>query len=364
MPYEDLVKQCPFLSQRASLPLDKNFSEDSKVPEIHISKSKKKRLKKKLKAISSNQTDCSNKNIEPGLELKEREMALNPKSVSVSDVKPEKEVEQSKRVNDVVDGEISFSRPKVNAEYLNIGKEIKKKTKQNKKEEIKGDSVLVTKQGQNISERKNVQQESGDIDVKGLVTSSKKSDSVVSKEDNLQSIAQIKGSEKSREEIIAQREAKKKSKELKKQKEIDISQETLDKQSHKVGSISNAANVFNKDVSSSASLNKVSSIPEKSREEVIAEREAKKKAKQLAKQKKVDKSEEAVSDNSVVDPKQLNSESIPSLPGKKHEVVGSNIQVGVKNDIQARGNKGEGDKSKSQLRAERRALQVFKNSFY
>lgn len=362
VPYEDLVKQCPFLSQRASLPLDNKFNEDNKIPEVHISKSKKKRLKKKLKAISSNHTDSSNKNFESGVKLDEREMASNPNSVSVTDVKTDKGVENPKRVNDVVDGEISFPRPKVNVEHLNIGKEIKKKNKQHKKEEIKSDGILLSKQTQNVTsktklEKKNVvQQELGDTNVEGLVAPSKKSDSVVPKEVNSQTVAEIKGNEKSREEIIAQREAKKKSKQLKKQKEIDISQETVGKQAQKSDNDISAVNVHNEDGSTSALPNK-EICTDKSREEVKAEREAKKKAKQLAKQKKVEKSEDAVSDKTIADSKQFNSESISSLPGNKNEVKSSDIEIGLKNDSQPRDNKVEGEKSKSQLRAERRALQ-------
>ncbi|CAH1406272.1 unnamed protein product [Nezara viridula] len=362
VPYEDLVKQCPFLSQRASLPLEKKFSDDLKIPEVHISKSKKKRLKKKLKAISSNHTDSSCKNIDPGVEAEEGEMSLNPKAVSVADIKPEK----SKRVSDVVDGEISLSRPKVSGEHFNVEKETKKKNKQQKKDDVKSDNILVTKQGKsvilkNILPGSNVgQKESGDNSViEGLVAVplSKKNDSNVSKDS--QPILQIKENEKSRDEIIAQREAKKKSKQLKKQKELDVvSHETVDKQSQQADN-DRATNVFqhskNHDVSSSASSNKEISVPDKSREEVKAEREAKKKAKQLAKQKKVDKSEDIVSDNTVVDPKQLDSESIPPLPETKCEI--NSIQTGMKNDSKTSDVKVEGEKSKSQLRAERRALQ-------
>ncbi|XP_014286110.1 translation initiation factor eIF2B subunit delta [Halyomorpha halys] len=368
VPYEDLVKQCPFLSQRASLPLEKKFSDDIKIPEAHISKSKKKRLKKKLKAISSNNTDSIQKNLEPEVDAEEGEMALNSKGSSSgkADIKQEKGIEKSKRVNDVVDGEVSFSHPKFSGESFFLEKESKEKIKQQKKKDVKSDSGSVAKQGKSATPKialqgnNSVQQKVGDsLFVEGPITvpPSKKSDLDISKDDTSISKAQTKSSEKTREEIVAQREAKKKSKQLKKQKEVDVSQETVvEKQSPKINNDSCASNILNIDNASLiVSSNQVSSIPDKSREVVMAEREAKKKAKLLAKQKKVDKSQDTDSEKTVVDSKQLNSESISSLHQNKSEIK-NNIQTGVKN-IKATDNKAESEKSKSQLRAERRALQ-------
>lgn len=361
MPYEELIKQCPFLSQRASLSLE-NKSDDNKLPEIQISKSKKKRLKRRLKAISLNSKLTASEELHSSFKADQSEMASKSKGVSVTDSRTNQEIEQPKRVNDEVDGEISFTHPKISAAGFLPAKDNKKKGKQQKKEGNKDDNIIIKQEksaGPVIQKQSSIGNTSHQkVANKNLeVSNSQEKISSIkrSEVDNVHGkpiIAQSKiehSKKTSREEIITEREAKKKAKQLAKQKKIDNDQGILPK-------IQPLESEINKNFVPEC---KLETNKDKSREDVLTEREAKKKAKQLAKQSKFEKSQEKTSEKNILGTESNKTEiSLPvyDRQSEHKENVENNL---TKNEGKVGETKLEGEKSKAQLKAERRAKQVF-----
>lgn len=141
-------------------------------------------------------------------------MSSKAKNSPVEDGRNKQETEKAKRVNDEVDGEITISRPKLSGGRILAEAENKKKNKQQKKESnllVKQEKSAISSEPINI----NLKEDNRNSD---LLVSHEKCSPVIKKDvtnnslaDKNSIIAQTKTSEKTREEIKTEREAKKKS---------------------------------------------------------------------------------------------------------------------------------------------------------
>lgn len=269
--YDELLKQCPYLALKGELPIVE--SSESHLLQPLISKSKKKRLKKRLKAISvienlpekakrntdNNVTSTVDQNVtnsshplhttalkydkEPFTTLQER-VSESRKPIrqgchtNTTDMSSKARDSHSQRkggnkspkvrVPDVVDGEILRPNCNINVDGTSGVGDASKKAKHQPKLvkvpiEIKP-LIPDSESGQhcNINKPKQV------IEVKHVNAELEKvTPGIVPNVESRNTVSKISQSEKSREEILAEREAKKKAKQLAKLKKVEKCDTTL-----------------------------------------------------------------------------------------------------------------------------------------